>query len=341
MNDLKFSVGYPCRPTGSFFDAIAPYLDRIGELYFARSAFVTGREMVEDDQALQEDQLQKFAAQGIRLNLLLNGNCYGGEALSLALAERACKTVEALRAQFGLQAITTGSPFIAHHIKTRFPGMEVRASVNMWIDGIGGMEQCADLFDSFYLKRDYNYCLDELRAQRDWCHTNGKKLYLLANSGCIPGCAYHIFHDNFIAHSQALKNIPQDLAFEPYACRRMLKAKENRYLLLAGNLVRPEDISRYEGLVDGIKLATRIHPFPAIVIGAYKRGCWAGDLSALTEPGFGDLLAPRILENSAIPLEYWTRKTACLRAKNKGSTADCRACGYCDSVLQTALRSYR
>lgn len=341
MSNLKFSVGYPCAAPQSFFNTVAPYLDRIGELYFALPDFATGRATFENDPRHDHKklitELRLFREQGVSLNLLLNGNCYGGEAISGTFAKNVRDAVGDLHERFGLHTVTTASPFVAHVVKTNFPTIDVRASVNMWVDGVPGMEQCADLFDSFYVKRDYHYCIDEIRAEHEWCHQNGKRLYLLANSGCIPHCAYHTFHDNFVAHSAAVAKSPKDATFEPYACRRMMAQSGNRYLILAGNLVRPEDVCHYEGLVDGVKLATRIHPFPAIVISAYMRGRWQGDLSALTEPGFGDLLSPYILDNAAIPSTYWEQKTTCARAKSKGSTAACRECGYCAAVYHNIL----
>lgn len=341
MSKLQFSVGYPCAAPQSFFNTIAPYLDRIGELYFAYDGFATGRAVFENDPrydgAKLERELKLFTEQGVRLNLLLNGNCYGGDAISQSLAARVADTVGHLYERFGLHTVTTASPFVAETIKKRYPDIDVRASVNMWIDGVDGMAQCADIFDSFYVKRDYNYCVDEIRAQHAWCHQNGKRLYLLANSGCLPNCAYHTFHDNLIAHSAQVASTAKVADFEAYGCRRIFKKPENRYRLLAGNLVRPEDVHRYEGLVDGVKLATRIHPFPAVVIGAYRRERWDGDVSALTEPGFGDLLAPFILNNRGIPMDYWEKRTTCARTAAKGDPTACRSCGYCESVYRQIL----
>ena len=317
-------------------------MDRIGEVYFAWEGFATGRAVFENDprfdRARLEADLLKFRECGVRLNLLLNGNCYGGEAISHDLAERVRSTVGDLVERIGIHAVTTASPFIAQVIKRAYPTLDVRASVNMWVDGVAGMKQCADLFDSFYVKRDYNYCIDEIRAEHEWCQANGKRLYLLANSGCIPYCAYHTFHDNFVAHSAAVAKSHKEASFEPYVCRRLMANADNRYLLLAGNLVRPEDIDHYDDLVDGIKLATRIHPYPAIIIGAYKRGRWDGDVTALTEPGFGDMLAPYMLDNAAIPETYWEQKTSCARANDKGSTAHCQTCGYCAKMVQNIRR---
>lgn len=333
---LKLSVGYPCRKGLSFYNAVAPYLDQIGEVYFGWEGFASGRaaDASQGDPAIMLEDLRRFADGEIRLNLLLNGNCYGGEAISCTLEERVKRTVSELGEYFGLQSVTAASPFIAETVKKHFPEVDVRASVNMWVDGVSGMEQCADIFDSFYLKRDYNYCPEQLESQHAWCRTHGKRLYLLANSGCIPYCAYHTFHDNLVSHSAHLDGRSvQEEDFQPYACRRMMKKAENRYLLLSGNLVRPEDIDRYADFVDGVKLATRIHPFPAIVIGAYARRRFRGDVCSLTEPGFGDLIAPYMLDNAMIPKDYWSQKTHCMRATHNGSTAFCKDCGYCAKLF--------
>ncbi len=334
MSKLKFSVGYPCTAPQSFFATVSPYLDRIGEVYFAWDRWSTGRAVSQNDTEQTERELTRFREQGVRLNLLLNGNCYGGEAMSPTLAQRVCDTVGYLKERVGLHAVTTTSPFIAHTVKQRFPDIEVRASVNMWVDGIAGMQQCADIFDSFYVNRDSNYDIAAIRRQHAWCRENGKSLYLLANSGCIPQCAYHIFHDNMVSHSEEVLGQPTDPLFKPYACRRMLAKPENRYLLLAGNLVRPEDIHHYEDAVDGIKLATRIHPFPAVILRAYCRERWEDDLCALTEPGYGDMLSPYMLDNAAIPAEYWEQKTTCAHTATRDGIAACADCGYCAALYQ-------
>lgn len=338
---MKLSVGYPCYPSLSFYHTIAPYIDQIGELYFAWEGFASGRTDFASDptekRQLLEADLLRFHQQGIHLNLLLNGNCYGENAISTVFARQIIQTVADLRERFGLDIVTTASPYVARVLKKQFPEIEVRASVNMWVDGIFGMEQCAADFDAFYLKRDYNYCPEEIQRQHTWCEANGKKLYLLANSGCIPNCAFHTFHDNFVSHSKEIDPVSVDPDFQPYICRRLMEQEENRYLLLSGNLIRPEDLYRYEGLVDGIKLATRIHPFPAIVIRAYARRKFDGDLCTLTEPGFGDLLFPNMLDNAQIPDTYWQQKTTCLRAQSNGRMEFCRSCGYCSGLYKRIL----
>ncbi len=332
---MKFSVGYPNEINGSFFELLTPYLSSIGELYFPWSDIASGRKGIvwEDYRAQErfEEELSRFSENKIRLNLLLNGNCYGELAISNELSYRVCSLVDYLCERFGLNAVTTSSPFLAQTVKKNFGGVEVRASVNMWIDGISGMSQCLDIFDSFYVKREYNRNIKEVEKQYRFCHENGKKLYMLANSGCLPNCPYHIFHDNIVSHEKEISHIKNDEQYIPYSCHRVMSVPENHYMLLAGNWVRPEDICNYEGIIDGVKLATRIHFSPVTVIGAYVRKHHMGDLCMLTEPGFGKFIAPYYLENSAIPEDFFTKTSSCLR--------DCASCGYCRTVFDSIKRN--
>jgi len=43
-----------------------------------------------------------------------------------------------------------------------------------------GVEYLEDYFDSFYLKREYNHDRAVILRMRDFCHSHGKKMYLLA-----------------------------------------------------------------------------------------------------------------------------------------------------------------
>ena len=53
-----------------------------------------------------------------------------------------------------------------------------------------------------------------------------KKLYLLANSGCLNDCPSHVFHDNLVAHEM---EVDAD-DFRPFeaTCWRYLESAANR-----------------------------------------------------------------------------------------------------------------
>ena len=86
---LTFSVGYQLPDDGGerFPDIVSDYRDAVSEVYFAAgdapsartpSADASGYAPDEAEEILQED-LSSLRAQGVKLNLLCNANCYGGE----------------------------------------------------------------------------------------------------------------------------------------------------------------------------------------------------------------------------------------------------------------------
>ena len=337
---MKFAVGFQLHRPGeeSFSRLVAAYREHISEVFFSWQELPSGRGGVTAShgytdwtaQSRTEEELKAIKAMGIKLDLLFNGNCYGAYALSEKLANTVCSVLEHLdNIGCGGDIITTTSLAIAHTVKKHFPAVEVRASVNMKIGTVKGMEYVSDLFDSFYVQRDYNRNLSHLKMLKAWADENGKKLILLANSGCFINCSGQIFHDNNVAHEAEICEVQNLKDFNPYVCWRQLEKRENWHKILQNTWIRPEDIHHYEGIVDTVKLATRMHELPGLVIDAYCRRRFIGNTLDLFEPGFGRALAPYVMDNSAFP-EDWFYKT---------STCDqqCHKCGYCKSVLEKVL----
>jgi len=229
----------------------------------------------------------------------------------------------------GVDIITTTSPFVAHVVKQSHPAVEVRASVNMRIGTIDGMEQLADLFDSFYVQREYNRDLERIGVLKAWADAHDKKLLMLANSGCLAFCSSQSFHDNMVAHDAEIDERRNLSGFVPMACWRLFKDRSNWPMVLRGSWVRPEDINRYRALFGVVKLATRMHQHPRLVVDAYVRRAYKGNLLDLLEPGFGPAFAPYVIDASRLPADWFEHVTSCARG--------CADCHYCDKALAAAL----
>jgi collagenase-like PrtC family protease len=242
------------------------------------------------------------------------------------------EVVETL-AETGLkpEIVTAASPFIARTVKKAFPDIEVRASVNMRLATLQAVQYLAPWFDSYYIGRDVQRNLATVERFSKWCRANGKKLCMLANSGCLRNCPWQTYHDNLISHSAAADRIPAVRDFNPHLCWTMYKDPVNFPEFLKSTWVRPEDIRRYEGLVDIVKLATRQHANPDMVISAYERGSYDGNLLDLFEPGFSPAFFPRYVENSAFPGDWFDRTSVCAR--------ECTGCGYCEEVFGKVCRT--
>lgn len=332
---IRYSVGFQLRPFDEepFSDIVSAYREHISEVFFSLLDAPSGRGVISTDDTSKQrfyDELKRIKSFGIKLDLLFNSNCYGAFSLSKQLSNMVCTSIEHLdKIGCGVEIVTTASPFIAHIIKMYFPNIEVRSSVNMKIGTVKGMEYLADLFDSFHVQREYNRNLVRLHQLREWANSNGKRLILLGNSGCFAHCSGQIFHDNTVAHQSEICLQTNVDDFNPYVCWRQLSDPNNWVKLLQNTWIRPEDIHYYDGIVDTIKLATRIHHLPGLVIDAYARRRLIGNTLDLFEPTFSGALAPFIMDNTAFPKNWFKKTTSCDKL--------CYRCNYCKDVLEKVL----
>jgi collagenase-like PrtC family protease len=337
---MRYSVGFQLYENGEepFSEIVKAYRDSISEVFFAWQDIATGRSTVAtrhgytdwSAQRRTEEELLKIKALGVKLDLLFNGNCYGEYAISEKLANTVISVLDHLDGiGCGADIITTASPAIAHTVKKNFPNIEVRASVNMRIGTVKGMEYLSDLFDSFHVQRDYNRNIPHLLELKKWADAHGKKLVMLANSGCFRDCSGQSFHDNLVAHESEICEVRNLNDFTPYVCWRALENRENWHMLLENTWVRPEDIHNYHGIFDTVKLATRMHSLPGLVIDAYARQKFFGNTLDLFEPGFGRAIAPYIISNGDFPKDWFTKTASCDKM--------CYRCGYCKSVLESVM----
>lgn len=303
---MKYMVGLKPADT-ALLNCIKNHKDQIHEVYFSWGDFPNGRssQLMKDAytpwelQDMQRDALKELAEAGIPLNLLFNANCYGKDSQSRAFFHKVGTTMDFIAENYGLQSVTTTSPLIAKFVHQNFEGIEVRASVNMEIGTVEGMEYLAEYFDSYYMKRELNRNFDEIRKLHAWTEANGKKLFLLANSGCLNFCSAHNFHDNLVAHEAEIAQMDNAYEFRGM-CREYLKdEKRHETLYEHTNFIRPEDMHLYEPYFVAAKLATRVHKNPSMVVNSYLRQRYSGNLLELLEPAHN--IYPYVLENGNPP----------------------------------------
>lgn len=309
---MKYSVGYQLCNGTEFLEYIAQKKDRVQEVYFSWWDFPNGRNSQLriagmapwEAQHRQEEELTWLSGQGLRFNLLFNATCYGKDSQARTFFHKVGETVDYIGSRMGLDSITTTSPLIAKFIRENFPSLEVRASVNMGIGTIQGMDYLGTYFDSYYIQREYNRDFNRIRELKDWCDGAGKKIYALANGGCLDHCSAHVFHDNLVSHEAEISAMDNGYAFRGI-CEEYLRHPENtRALLTRTSFIRPEDIGLYEDLFPMMKLATRVHIHPRRVLKAYlEDGSYSGSVLDLLEPNHTALFYPWLLENRLISRE--------------------------------------
>lgn len=303
-------------------ESIIENKDHIYEVYFSWGDVPNGRNIQTQNQNYtawemqkwQEEALEKLSFCKIPLNVLYNANCYGEDSQSRFFFNEVGNTVDYIKNRFGLASVTTTSPLIAKFIKSNFEDIEVRASVNMEIGTVEAMEYVSCYFDSYYMKREYNRDFEKIFELKKWCDTNGKKLFMLGNSGCLNYCSAHNFHDNLVAHEKEISK--KDNAYNFVGiCHEFLSNEENYSKLTEyTNFVRPEDIHKYEGIFEAIKLATRVHNNPKLVLKSYITQKYSGDILRLLEPQHS--IYPYVLENGN-PLKLRKLDTNLYMEENK------------------------
>ena len=337
---MKFAVGYQLPEDGEepFIEVLRDYQDHIAEVYFpwmnvptGRAALTSRRGFVDwTGQERLEQDLAAFKAMGLKLDLLLNANCYGGHAMSEYIENLVCSILDHLkRAIGGVEIVTTTSLAIARTVQRHFGETDVRASVNMRIGTVKGMAYVKGLFDSYHVQREYNRDLGRVHELKAWAGANGKRLLMLGNSGCFNFCSGQTFHDNMVAHEADIDETHNIRDWTPYVCWHNLKDRENWVYILQNSWIRPEDIHHYEDMFPVVKLATRQHANPRMVIHAYATRRFPGNLLDLFEPGLGPALAPYVIDNTRFPEDWFERTTQCGKR--------CEACDYCRGVLEQVL----
>jgi hypothetical protein len=337
---MKFAVGYQILEdrSESFVDVVRDYREHISEVYFPWVGMASGRAALNVSRGLVDWRVQAelerdlctFREFGFDLDLLLNANCYGGRAVSLHLENEVGSLLTHLEETVGgVDIVTTTSPAIARTVKQYFPSVSVRASVNMRIGTIQGLSYSAGYFDSYCIQRDRQRDPDYVRLLRRWADENGKSLVMLANSGCLRFCPGQVFHDNMVAHEQEIDETANIPNWTPHMCWNLYRDRSNWPAFLQATWIRPEDLHHYDGLFDVVKLATRMHVNPRLVIHAYATRRYRGNLLDLFEPGFGPAFAPWIIDSTKIPEDWFERTSGC--------TGTCMDCSYCASVLEHAL----
>ncbi len=300
---MKFSVGYQISENQYFIDEIINNKEHIYEVYFSWGDMANGRNNQLNNSMLlpweahqkQIADLKKLAEKGLSFNLLINGNCYGKDSQSRAFFNEIGNTVDYILSEFGLNSITTTSPLVAKFIKSNFEDIDVRASVNMKIGTVEGIEYLSGYFDSFYMQREFNRDFNRIKELKNWCDKHGKKMFMLANSGCLNNCSAQTFHDNLVSHETEISKMDNAYQFVGI-CRDFLKKEENyKYLIERTNFVRPEDMHLYDEYFVAAKLATRVSRSPASILKSYINQKYVGNILEILEPAHS--IYPYVLEN--------------------------------------------
>lgn len=329
---MKYSVGYQMIEDDTFINEIIKHRDCIEEVYFSWGDFPNGRNLQTQQMTTPWEAMEKqindlkiLNENGISFNLLFNGNCYGKDSLSRHLFNKIGDTIDYIKETFNLSSVTTTSPLIAKFIKNNFSDISVRASVNMEIGSIQGMDYVSDFFDGYYMKREYNRDFAKIKELKSWCDAAGKTLRILANSGCFNDCSAHNFHDNIVAHESEIAKMDNCYEFHGI-CHEYLKNTEKRISLVRDtNFIRPEDVNLYEPYFKSMKLATRVSDKPILILKSYVNKKCSGNILEILEPNHASRIYPYVIDNTKLNNSYLF------------CDKNCSSCGKCRENFENAL----
>ena len=339
-NRTKFAVGHfltdkPDDPA-SFRVLAERFADRLREVYFPWPGLSNARAKVynnPDDESRIAADLKYCREHGMKLDILANATCYGDKAYTEEQRLQIVGIIKHLD-EMGLypEIITTTSPYIAKVFKVNFPDIEVRASVNMRLRNTLALEYLAPLYDSYYICRDVQRDLPTFRKMAAWCKDHGKKLCMLANSGCVRNCPWQVFHETLLSHNFAEKFHEMDYLQTGLVCNEIFSRRKKVEEFLRCTWIRPEDIHVFEPYLETIKLSTREAKFPLEIAEAYVNASYDGNLLHLMDPYHGYGFRPNRVDNKSFPADWVTSGIA-------GKCADnCTHCGKCEQILKQVTK---
>ena len=339
-NRTKFAVGHfltekPDDPA-SFRVLAERFADRLREVYFPWPGLSNARAKVydnPDDEARIAADLKYCREHGMKLDILANATCYGEEAFT---EEQRLLIVDIIKKldRMGLypEIVTTTSPYIAKVFKTSFPDIEVRASVNMRLRNTLAFEYLAPLYDSYYICRDVQRDLPTFRKMAAWCRDHGKKMCMLANSGCVRNCPWQVFHETLLSHRFTDTFSEMESQKLELLCNHVFMEKKTYADFLRCTWIRPEDIHVFEPELETIKLSTREANYPIEIVEAYVNASYDGNLLRLMDPYHGLGFRPNRIDNKSFPADWVTSGIAGNCANN------CVHCGKCEKILKQVTK---
>ena len=270
----------------------------------------------------------------MKLDILANATCYGDTAFTAQQRKQILGIIGKLD-DMGLkpEIVTTTSPYIAKVFRLNFPDIEIRASVNMRLRNTLALEYLAPLYDSYYICRDVQRDLPTFHLMADWCHDHGKKLCMLANSGCVRNCPWQVFHETLLSHKFTDAFPEMDKENLNLVCNQLFAQKKALADFLRCTWIRPEDVHVFEPELETIKLSTREAKYPHEIVEAYVNGSYDGNLLRLMDPYHGAGFRPHRIDNKSFPADWITSGIA-------GKCADdCKHCGKCEKLLEKLLKN--
>ena len=269
--------------------------------------------------------VDKIHKEGLRVNLLMNTTCEGGDWYSSDIHKPKMEYLRLVHEEHGVEAVTLANPLFIREVRKRFPDIEICASVLSEVDcmqrAIIIREYGADV-----VTPDMNINRN-LGLLRDIKEATGLRLKLMVNEGCLYKCPFRRYHFNYTSHKS--KEVSGECGIFFDNCVRV-SAKDPSQVLKSC-WIRPEDISKYGEITNYFKIVGRSLSKSNVIrcIKAYMQESWNGGLLDIMCDSFfvfnqkyGAYLDNKSLDEYG----FFEKVTSC----NK----DCYRCNYCEELAK-------
>jgi collagenase-like PrtC family protease len=339
MGRLEFSVPYNNDPEtlGEIFRFKSHNGNRIREVYLSGPQEYSGSGRIAPELDFSEfaGVVGKIHKEGIRVNLLINSVCEGGDWYSPAVLNSTMSYLRQAHEELGVEAITIANPLYIREVRKRFPNLEICASVLGDIDCV----QKAVIFrkagaDVITPDVNINRDLVLLKKIKDATHAEIK---LMVNEGCLFRCAFRKFHFNYIAHKSRNPEMAGGVKAEDnvFSLNCIQQSKSDPSQLLKSGWIRPEDTSKYAEITNYFKLVGRTSSKSMLArsFEAYLNESWDGDLLELMAGNLYSVGMSHLmhLDNKSLDaIGFFKKVTTCDK--------ECSDCSYCNELVGKLVR---
>jgi len=233
-------------------------IEQINDIYFSDNRFGSARALELNEEMLAE--LYEIRAKyGIKLHYLINGNYYSNESY-----EKVHEIIEHIK-DIDVDILTMNNTYLLRDwqfidiIRNCRPNkVEIKNSVNNLPRTVKDVVFLVEVLkvDHVMIDRSLNRNLDELKKIRSYCQERNINITMLVNEGCIVDCLWKNVDDMMIAQTNKESNMKViSIVHNQLGCTDYFSQKPGEYLKTAFTL--PNNLNKFDGLVDIIKLAGR------------------------------------------------------------------------------------
>lgn len=338
MGGFEFSVPYNNDP--ETLDEILKRKQqngcRIREIYLSGPQELAGSGRISPAMGFDDfiETVKKVHRESVRVNLLLNSTCEGGDWYTSGVLKATMKYLEKIFEEYGVEAVTIANPLYIREVRKRFPKVEICASVLGDIDSIHKAvvfrKAGADV-----LTPDVNINRN-LKLLKKIGERTGAELKLMVNEGCLYKCPFRKFHFNYISHQS--RNPGREKARgedNVFSLNCMQLTKNDPSQLLKSCWIRPEDIGKYKEITGFFKIVGRTSSKSMILrsLEAYMQQNWEGDLLELMAGNlysYGMSYLKHLDNKTLDAVGFFEKVTAC--------DHECIDCDFCDRLAAELLK---